>query len=254
MREILRAEALAVRYPGQAVPVLVDFTISLACGSIVALLGPSGVGKSSLLRVLAGLSPPSAGRVLIKGVPLRAPHPDVAIVFQDPCLLPWLDLEGNVGFGLSLRSRKCRSNRERSARIEAAITTVGLSAARHLRPAQLSGGMASRAALARCLACRPEILLLDEPFAALDEITRADLQRLLADLVAESNLAALLVTHDIDEALLLADRVILIGGTPARILATWTVSLPRPRQEFLVDLSSLRLDILSHLRTSLRRH
>ncbi|GGG42439.1 ABC transporter ATP-binding protein [Caldovatus sediminis] len=254
MSEALRAEGLALHHPGQAQPVLADFDLGLARGEVVAVLGPSGVGKSSLLRALAGLVPPSAGRVLVGGVPLVAPHPRVAIAFQDPCLLPWLTLEENVAFGLDFRGQERRSRAERAARVAAAIAAVGLSAARRRRPAELSGGMASRAALARCLARAPEVLLLDEPFGALDEVTRGEMQRLLGRLVAASGVAALLVTHDIDEALLLADRVILLGGAPARIAGSWTVDLPRPREDLLAELGALRVEILRTLRTTLRRH
>jgi NitT/TauT family transport system ATP-binding protein len=254
MSEALRAEGLALVHPGQSRPVLADVDLVLAPAEVVAVLGPSGVGKSSLLRALAGLAPPSAGRVLVGGEALRAPHPRVAVAFQDPCLLPWLTLEENVAFGLDFRSQERRGRSERAARVRSAIAAVGLEAARHRRPAELSGGMASRTALARCLARAPEVLLLDEPFAALDEVTRGEMQRLLGDLVAVTGVAALLVTHDIDEALLLADRVILLGGAPARIARIWTVDLPRPREETAAELAALRMEILRGLRAVLPRH
>src|SRR5690606_26289200 len=163
------------------------------------------VGKSSLLRVLAGLQPPDAGSLEVAGAALSGVHPRLAVAFQNPGLLPWLDLEANVAFGLDFRRQPRLSPQERRRRVDAAIAEVGLDHARGLRPAALSGGMAQRAALARCLARQPQVLLLDEPFGALDEVTRSEMQRLLLKVIADFNTAAVLVTHDIDEALLLSD-------------------------------------------------
>ncbi|MBX8496317.1 ABC transporter ATP-binding protein [Pseudomonas cichorii] len=232
--------------------VLENFDLQLAKGEVVSILGPSGVGKSSLLRVLAGLQTPREGTVSLLGEPLQGPHPRVAVAFQDPSLLPWLTLEKNVAFGLDFARQPQLTDAERQGRIDQAIGEVGLEHARSYYPAQLSGGMAQRTALARCLARQPQVLLLDEPFGALDEVTRADMQHLLLKVIARHGTAALLITHDIDEALLLSDRILLLGNTPARVLGEWRIQLPQPRAELVDELGALRIEILKTLRRASR--
>ncbi|CAB3815850.1 ABC transporter ATP-binding protein [Achromobacter animicus] len=249
---VLQARGLALRYPGADGAVFDGVDLDLARGEVVAVLGASGAGKSSLLRVLAGLQPATAGTLLMEGAPLTGVHPRVAVAFQDPSLLPWLSLERNVAFGLDFKHQPALTDAQRRARVMQAIDEVGLAHARHLRPAQLSGGMAQRTALARCLARQPSVLLLDEPFGALDEVTRGDMQELLRKVVADFQTAAVLITHDIDEALLLADRIVLLGGTPGRILGVWQVDLPQPRADLLPEMGALRLEILTRLRAALR--
>ncbi len=251
--EVLGAQGITLDYarPGESPhPILADFSLQLAAGEILALLGPSGVGKSSLLRVLAGLQPAQGGEVRLRGRPLAGPDPRLGFVFQDPCLLPWLTLEENVAFGLDFRNQPGLTAGERRQRVDRAIEEVGLSAARKRYPAELSGGMAQRAALARSLARSPEILLLDEPFGALDEVTRGQMQTLLLDVTARHHAAAILVTHDIDEALLLADRVLLIGGAPGRLIGEWRPDARRPRDETDPRLTALRVQILQSLRAA----
>lgn len=248
----LQAHNISLRYSGADAPVLADFDLNLAKGEIVAVLGPSGVGKSSLLRVLAGLQSPNAGSVTVGGTTISTVHPRLAIAFQNPGLLPWLDLEKNVAFGLNFKHQPVLSLEERQRRVDEAICEVGLDHARRLRPSELSGGMAQRAALARCLARKPEVLLLDEPFGALDEVTRTEMQHLLLKVVQDFDAAAVLITHDIDEALLVSDRILLLGGTPARKIGEWKIDLPTPRDDYVTELGKVRIEILSTLRKAVR--
>lgn len=231
--------------------VLDGVDLAVRPGELVAILGASGAGKSTLLRIAAGLIVADAGEVRVDGMALDGPRPDVALAFQDPCLLPWLSVERNVAFGLGFRRQPRLSRRERQTRIAAALHAVGLEHAAHFAPRQLSGGMAQRTALARALARQPRTLLLDEPFGALDEVTRADMQRLLVQVVRDTQAATLLVTHDIDEALLVSDRIAVLGrGGIALDLA---VNLPRPREDHVEALGALRVRLVTALHETMAR-
>jgi NitT/TauT family transport system ATP-binding protein len=242
----LHADGLGFGY-ADAAPTFTDITLGVRPREIVALLGGSGCGKSTLLRVLAGLQPPPHGRVQFLGAPLTEPSPRSALVFQQASLLPWLNVSANVGFGLDFARQPKIARAAHAQRVQDAIAAVGLSGSEKGYPAALSGGMAQRVALARALARQPELLFADEPFSALDAITRAEMQTLLVDVVHRWHTAVLLVTHDIDEAILVADRIILMGGRPGAIVREWQVDLPRPRLADSVAVSNLRLDILAAL-------
>lgn len=254
---LLRARGLAFGYG--AAPVFAEVELDLAPGEIVCLLGASGCGKSTLLRVLAGLAEPSAGEVAVAGEVDRAGQGSrrragrAGVVFQAPALLPWLTVAQNAGFGLDFACRPASTRAERADRVARALEQVGLTAHAGDRPRALSGGMAQRVALARALAREPEIVFLDEPFSALDAATRESMQDLLLGLVHGLRTAALLVTHDIDEALRVGDRVLLLArparGAPARVVGAWRPDGAAPRVHRSAALNEAREEILAALST-----
>ncbi|MFD1703549.1 ABC transporter ATP-binding protein [Methylopila henanensis] len=228
---------------GKPLPVLDRITLDVAPGEFVALLGPSGCGKSTLLRLVAGLEPPTAGRLIFDGDDIAGPDPSRVVVFQDPTLFPWRTVEANVALGLEAQGL-LKTHRHRVAE---ALALVGLSEFASAYPHQLSGGMAQRAALARALVNDPRLLILDEPLGKLDSLTRLTMQGELARLWQEAGFSALLVTHDVEEALVLADRVVVLSPRPARILAEVRVSEPRPRARDGAALVRQRREILELL-------
>ncbi|MDO5666467.1 MAG: ATP-binding cassette domain-containing protein [Alcaligenaceae bacterium] len=216
---ILQARQVHLRYEQRSV--IENLNLTIYNNEIVILLGPSGVGKSSLLRVLAGLQAKQGGDVRLFGESLDRPHPKAAFVFQQAALLPWLNLQDNIAFGLNFKHQPKLNKAMIQQRVNKALAEVGLSHAAKLYPAALSGGMAQRAALARALAREPELLLLDEPLGALDPNTRQQMQQLLRETFKAHQTAAVMVTHDIDEAIALGDRIVLLGAQPARVVAEW---------------------------------
>ncbi len=209
------------------VPALADINLRLQPGSLTALVGPSGCGKSTLLRVIAGLETLSSGEVLIDGQPpsVVKKRGEIAVAFQDPSLLPWRSVESNVALAQTLARQPVERDRIREL-----LARVGLQGFERAKPAELSGGMRQRAAIARCLITQPRLLLLDEPFGAVDELTRRRLNLELPRLWEDRGATALLVTHSIDEAVLLADEILVMSARPGRIVARIPVRLPRPRQ------------------------
>jgi len=226
----VRVELERVRraFPGSGL-VVDDLTLHVDAGAFVALLGPSGCGKSTLLRLVAGLDRPDGGEVR-KTAPDGRDHPRIAYVFQDAHLLPWRDVLDNAALPLELSGMAREERRERA---RAALADVGLSGAVSRYPAELSGGMRMRVSLARALVTRPEILLLDEPFAALDELTRQKLDDMLRALWLELGMTVLFVTHSNAEAAYLAERCVVLSPRPARIVLDHVVDLPRERSAAL---------------------
>lgn len=241
----LDIEGVTHRYDldGRDLQVLDNVSIVIEPGEFVALLGPSGCGKSTLLRLAAGLETPTTGRVLEDGRPITAPDPDRLLVFQDATLFPWRTVRDNVAIGLEARGLI----RELEYRIDEVLKLVKLEGFADVYPHQLSGGMAQRAALARALVNDPKLLLLDEPFGKLDSLTRLRMQNELLELWKSAGFTALLVTHDVEEALLLADRVIVLSDRPASIVAEVRVDRPHPRRRDDAGLVALRRELLEKL-------
>lgn len=217
-------------------PVLDNVSLTLAPGESVGLLGPSGCGKSTLLRLVAGLESLQSGTLTVDGDPIPGPHHSRILVFQDPTLYPWRSVRDNVALGLQARGLLKRQG----ARVEETLQKVGLLAFADAYPRQLSGGMAQRAALARALINEPRLLLLDEPLGKLDSLTRVAMQSELIRLWQRQRYSSLLVTHDVEEALLLCDRVLVFSARPARVLAELSVDRPYPRKRDDPRLLALR--------------
>jgi NitT/TauT family transport system ATP-binding protein len=232
-------------------PVLGGITLDVFRGEFVCIVGPSGAGKSTLLRCIAGLLMPSEGTMLLDGQPIVEPPAKLAVVFQDysRSLMPWMSVAQNVM--LPLRS-KGYGKREQAKRADEALAAVGLTAASTQYPWQLSGGMQQRVAIARALAYEPEALLMDEPFASVDAQTRSDLEDLILSVRDKFGVTVLLVTHDIDESVYLADRVIVMSGSPTRVRDEITVDLPSPRDQVRTKLLPQFSELRAHVMTLIR--
>jgi len=244
---MLTLERIGKTYPN-GVRALDGVSLEVGPGEIVVVVGGSGCGKSTLLRAISGLDQPTQGRVMLDGTEITAPHPQIGIIFQEPRLLPWLDVAANVGFGLEDRPRA-----ERQERVARALGRVGLAEKVRVWPRELSGGQAQRVAILRALVPRPQVLLLDEPFSALDAFTRADLQDHLLDLWADLKPTLIMVTHDVEEAVVLADRIMVMRAHPGRFFEAIESDLPRPRDRQSAAFDFVKRRVLAALDRSLER-
>src|SRR5262252_1791383 len=227
-----------------------DIDLDIAPGEFTVLIGPSGCGKSTLLYLIAGLEPETDGEIWSFGDRVAAPSPDRSLIFQETSLFPWLTVWQNVSFGLSIRGTPAA---ERKAVARESLHRVGLTEAIDKRPDELSGGMRQRVAVARALAMRPKVLLMDEPFAALDVQTRTKMQDFLLDVWRDSGASILFVTHHIDEAVALADRVVVFTARPGRIKTILPIDLPRPRNLFSREAEAMRIQLTELLRDEVDR-
>src|ERR1051325_10328339 len=244
---MLSLQRVGKTYPN-GVRALDGVSLEVGLGEIVAVIGGSGCGKSTLLRAISGLDIPTQGLVVLDGAPVTRPHEQSAIIFQEPRLLPWLSVAGNVGFGIEERPK-----RERGERVGRALDRVGLSDKAKVWPRELSGGQAQRVAIARALVPRPEVLLLDEPFSALDAFTRTDLQEHLLALWADAKPTLIHVTHDVEEAIVLAERGGVMRPRPGRIADEIAIDLPRPRDRQSAAFDFAKRRVLAALDRSLDR-
>lgn len=236
----IQAEHVAKRFERAAV--LQDLNLAVRPSEIACLIGPSGCGKSTLLRILSGLERDHTGRVVIDGREITGPNRAVGFMFQEPRLLPWLTVRDNILLGLPRAKR-----RDPGALVATLLAQVHLEGSERALPRQLSGGMAQRVALARALATEPSVLLLDEPFSAVDALTRMSLQELVLAIWQRTRITMLLVTHDLDEALYLSDRVLVMTGRPAALTEVIELGLPRPRDRRDPELARRRVQLMDAL-------
>jgi NitT/TauT family transport system ATP-binding protein len=253
---MIAVEAVSMTFPGsrRTAPThaLGPVSVNVPDGTVLAVVGPSGCGKSTLLHLIAGLDRPTQGRITLDGREVTAPGRERVLAFQQPVLYPWLDVFDNVAFGLKIGGQLDRA--ERRERVSRALEITGLQGFERHRPYELSGGMQQRVAMARALVVEPRILLLDEPFGALDALTRSQMQAFLLDVLMRVRTTAMLVTHDIDEAILLSDTVLVMTARPGRIAASVTIPFGRPRAWDLLlteEALHLRKSILEIMRPSL---
>jgi len=240
----LRGVSKQFELQGQRIEALRDVSLRVRAGEFVCLIGASGCGKSTLLRIVAGFETTSRGQALMREKPITGPGPERGMVFQDYGLFPWLTVRGNIGFGPAARGRPASEIRET---VERFVALVGLQRFADAFPHQLSGGMKQRVAIARVLANDADVLLMDEPFGALDAMTRERLQEELLEIWQRTRLTVLFVTHSIEEAILLGDRVVVMSPGPGRIDSEFAVDLPRPRDVVAADFNDMRRELALRL-------
>ncbi|MBI3516520.1 MAG: ABC transporter ATP-binding protein [Proteobacteria bacterium] len=254
---ILSARAVAKRFPvgrGPELTAIEGFSLDVREGELLCLLGASGCGKSTMLNLFAGFTQPSAGAVMLRGQPITRIEPRCGMVFQSYALFPWKTVQANVEFGPKMRGVGRAERRQIAARYIDLVKLIGFE---DHYPAELSGGMQQRVTLARILAADPEVLLMDEPFAALDAMTRQVMQEELLRLHAESRKTIVFITHSIDEALILADRIVVMSARPGRVKTVLDNNLPTPRRvavQLLPEFARLKAEIWAHVEEEVRRH
>ncbi len=230
-----------------AVEVVRDVSFDIREGDFVSLVGPSGCGKTTMMNMLAGFTGPSSGEVLLEGAPVGGPGPDRGVIFQEYGVFPWLTVEKNIRFGLDLSIRRSIPKAQKREIVERYMSLMMLSDFRHAWPKNLSGGMRQRLALARAYAANPHFLLMDEPFGALDAQTRSDMHELLLGIMQAERKTALLITHSVEEAIYLSNRVLVISARPSRIVEEVTVPFDFPRSKDLLDTPQF-IELRRHLR------
>jgi sulfonate transport system ATP-binding protein len=245
----LRKVSKTYEVDGRPLRVLQDLDLEVAPGEFVTLVGASGCGKSTILRLVVGLDVEHEGDILLDGRPITGPGLERGIVFQEHRLLPWLTVEQNVGIGLGAEDR-----RSRAQTVQDHIDLVGLTGFEKAFPRQLSGGMAQRAAIARALVPKPEVLLLDEPLGALDSLTRSHLQQELLRIWRQQQITVVMVTHDVEEAVFLSDKIVVLAPRPGRIRKVIPVDLPHPRDRMDTAFAALRKEVLAQLQRDGRDH
>ena len=248
-RPVYEIARLSKRYARGDVLALSEVDLTLAKGEFAAVIGSSGCGKSTLLKIMAGLMPPSSGRVVLEGEPVMGPREDIGMMFQQATLLPWKTALENIVLPISIREGRAAA-RDAVPRARSLLDLVGLAQAADRYPGELSGGMAQRVAICRMLITEPAVLLLDEPFSALDELTRDFLNMELQRICAERHATAFLVTHSIPEAVILSDRILVMQSHPGRIGEVIDIDLPRPRTLDLINTARFG-EIVAHIRDRL---
>jgi len=244
----VRIDGIGKRYDSSkgSVQALEGVSFGVTAGEFVCIVGPSGCGKTTLFRIIAGLEPATAGTVYLNGDPVESPGPDLGLVFQEYHLFPWRTVAGNVGFALE---KSGAADAERKQRVQELVNLVGLDGSEDSYPRDLSGGMKQRVALARALAAEPSLLLMDEPFGAVDAQTKKMLQDELLDIWTETGKTILFVTHDVEEAVKLADRVVVMDKEPGRVREIVDIDIDRPRQrsdDAFTDYYERLLDRIQH--------
>lgn len=249
VRPVYQIERLTKVYGRNGFTALKDVDLTLKKGEFGAVIGASGCGKSTLLKIMAGLLPPTSGRVMLEHEPVLGPRRDIGMMFQQATLLPWKTTMGNVLLPIEMRDGKAAA-KAAEGRAEELLELVGIGRAKDVYPGELSGGMAQRAAICRMLISDPAVLLLDEPFSALDELTRDFMNMELQRICLERNATAFLVTHSIPEAVILADRIFILDANPGRVAEIIDIDLPRPRDLDMINTARFG-EIVHHIREKL---